>query len=184
MMEQNTYEVEYNGVKYNVLKYLPRKEKERVAYDIVANSLYIDDDTGIVVDAPYADVAMRMILLREYTDYDVPEDQEEQIKLYDEQESFSGSKDFEFAVFTDDVFAVISMATNIASDFKKIQERKSSLSHKLDKMFGSLLEDESIDESLMKASGINEFLIDLMKKAQGNEGAEVTELNIKKKNLN
>lgn len=145
-----------DGVSHSVLSYLDRESKHALAYDIVARTVFIDEDTGLTMISPYEDVDTFMLLLGAYTNIETPEDMFDRIQLFDKVMSNG-------LVSWLDADAVLKIAAHMRDNFIKANDERATLSHTIKKMLPELTENESLSETLSKGGGMVEFLAGLMK---------------------
>lgn len=159
---------------YSMKPYLTIMDKYEVARQMVLASVVKDEDVGLIVDSVYCEVFEFMELLKGYTDYDVPEEIEKQIALYDYCK-------VNYVSLCDDAYSTQGIANRLRENLKKNYEIKNSLSNRLLKMFGNIITDEPLEETLGKATEIQQFLIGLMEKANKGDAMNNPMLNIGKK---
>lgn len=156
------YDMEMNftldGVKYPILMYLDREAKQELAYDILARTVYIDEETGLALMSPYYDVETMMLLIGAYTDIEVPDSFEDRLVMYDKIMS-------EGYPYFEDASQVLEIATKMTQNFIKVQDERERLSHSIKKMLPELMEKESLSDTITKGSGIVEFLMGTLKQA-------------------
>lgn len=160
----------YNGQEYPIKNYVSRRDKDKMAYDILIGTMYIDEDTGLVLTVQYSDVITAMVLLAGYTDIEIPEAFDKQIDLYDDicEQMWK---------FSDGDY-VLSAYSHMRNNFIKVTEMKSTLGYGIRKMLPELANSEAISETLGKGSEMTEFFMRLMDMANRSSGVVHNKNNI------
>ena len=144
--------------------------------------MVFDEELGIAYESYIAEIMRLFLILSRYSDLDltVYDSPEGRYALYDLLSTYGILKELTDFV-EEDMRIVDCMAFRMQNAARRKFEYEQSLIYKLNRSLGDLLGAENLMESIAKAEGLNEKLIEMLGMAQEKKATEFGGLKLAKK---
>lgn len=150
-------------VKIDVKKHIPYAQKESMAMQYVIYINTTDEQTGVMFDNYRSQLIKLYLICKYYTDMDMQSVQDVSgwYTLHD-YFVFAGAYNKLMDAVSDDYCHIDSIIRHIVDSLRKTHDKKNSLEHIVKKMFGGLLNDEDIAQTIAHSPQINNEIVSFM----------------------